>query len=46
MYNENNVGQKHHITVDYTYFENLGNFCCFGTALTNPNDMHEEIKAD
>jgi hypothetical protein len=46
MSTENNVGQKHQTTVDYKFFENLGNFGCFGTELRNQNCMHDEIKAD
>jgi len=46
MSTEDNVGQKHNITEEYKFFEKLGNFGCFGTALRNQNFTQEEIKAD
>jgi hypothetical protein len=40
-----NPGQNHNIRVANDAFENVAKFKYMGTALTNQNDVHDEMKS-
>ena len=40
------VGRSHSIQNDNSSFENVEEFKCLGTTLTNQNSLQEEIRAD
>jgi hypothetical protein len=45
MSRHQNAGQNQNINVTNTSFENVAQFKYFGTTVTNPNPIHEEIKS-
>jgi hypothetical protein len=40
-----NIGQNHSLLIANESFENVANFKCLGTTVTNHNDIHVEIKS-
>jgi hypothetical protein len=45
MSRSHDVGQSHSIQNDNSSFENVEEFKCLGTTLTNQNSLQEEIKS-
>jgi len=45
MYKDKNAAQNNNIKTDNKSFERVEQFKYMGTALTNPNYIHEEIKS-
>jgi hypothetical protein len=45
MSHHQNFGQNQNIRIANESFENVAKFKCLGTALTNQNDIHDEIKS-